>query len=101
MTSAGAQSYPAKTIRLIVPYTPGGDTDIVARHITPKLNEPVQLENHIRGALLLGANAREVLEVIVNSTAYVGMPTTVQVIRVLDRVVKEEGRSSELSERSP
>ena len=60
------------------------------------LNEPVQLENHIRGALLMGANAREVLEVIVNSTAYVGMPTTVQVVRVLDRVAKEEGRVSEL-----
>ena len=60
------------------------------------LNEPVQLENHIRGALLLGANAREVLEVIVNSTAYVGMPTTVQVVRVLDRVAKEEGRVGEL-----
>lgn len=60
------------------------------------LNEPVQLENHIRGALLLGANAREVLEVIVNSTAYVGMPTTVQVVRVLDRVAKEENRLGEL-----
>jgi alkylhydroperoxidase/carboxymuconolactone decarboxylase family protein YurZ len=60
------------------------------------LNEPVQLENHIRGAILLGANAREVLEVIVNSTAYVGMPTTVQVVRVLDRVAKEEGRLGEL-----
>ncbi|MES2561488.1 MAG: carboxymuconolactone decarboxylase family protein, partial [Pseudomonadota bacterium] len=60
------------------------------------LNEPVQMENHIRGALLLGANAREVLEVIVNSTAYVGMPTTVQTVRVLDRVAKEEGRASEL-----
>ena len=61
------------------------------------LNEPVQMENHIRGALLLGANAREVLEVIVNSTAYVGMPTTVQTVRVLDRVAKEEGLASELS----
>jgi 4-carboxymuconolactone decarboxylase len=60
------------------------------------LNEPVQLENHIRGALLLGANAREVLEVIVQSTAYAGMPTTVQVVRVLDRVAKEEGRFGEL-----
>ena len=60
------------------------------------LNEPVQLENHIRGAMLLGATAREVLEVIVNSTAYAGMPTTVQVVRVLDRVAKEEGRVSEL-----
>jgi 4-carboxymuconolactone decarboxylase len=60
------------------------------------LNEPVQLENHIRGAMLLGANAREVLEVIVQSTAYVGMPTTVQVVRVLDRVAKEQNRGSEL-----
>lgn len=63
------------------------------------LNEPVQLENHIRGALLLGANAREVLEVIVQSTAYVGMPTTVQTVRVLDRVAKEEGRADELTKR--
>jgi len=61
------------------------------------LNEPVQLENHIRGAMLLGANAREVLEVIVQSTAYVGMPTTVQVVRVLDRVAREENRSHELA----
>ena len=60
------------------------------------LNEPVQLENHIRGALLLGAKPREVLEVIVHSTAYVGMPTTVQTVRVLDRIVKDEGRTSEL-----
>lgn len=60
------------------------------------LNEPVQLENHIRGALLLGANAREVLEVIVNSTAYVGMPTTVQVVRVLERVAREEDRLADL-----
>jgi len=60
------------------------------------LNEPVQMENHIRGALLLGANAREVLEVIVHSTAYVGMPTTVQTVRVLDRVAREENRLGEL-----
>jgi alkylhydroperoxidase/carboxymuconolactone decarboxylase family protein YurZ len=50
----------------------------------------VQLENHIRGALLLGSNAREVLEVIVHSTAYAGMPTTVQTVRVLDRIAKEQ-----------
>lgn len=61
------------------------------------LNEPVQLENHIRGALLLGANPREVLEVILHSTAYVGMPTTVQTVRVLDRIAKEQNRENELN----
>jgi alkylhydroperoxidase/carboxymuconolactone decarboxylase family protein YurZ len=61
------------------------------------LNEPVQLENHIRGSMLLGATPREVLEIIVQSTAYCGMPTTVQTVRVLDRVAKEMNRTSELN----
>ena len=60
------------------------------------LNEPVQLENHIRGSMLLGASPREVLEVIVHSTAYCGMPTTVLTARVLERVAKEMGRYEEL-----
>lgn len=61
------------------------------------MNEPVQLENHIRGAMLLGATAREVLEVIVHSTAYCGMPTTVQTVRLLERIAREEGRLGELA----
>jgi 4-carboxymuconolactone decarboxylase len=61
------------------------------------LNEPVQLENHMRGAMLLGATAREVLEVVVHSTAYVGMPTTVLNVRLLERVAKEENRLAELA----
>ena len=61
------------------------------------MNEPVQLENHIRGAMLLGATAREVLEVVVHSTAYCGMPTTVQTVRVVERVAREENRLHELA----
>jgi 4-carboxymuconolactone decarboxylase len=60
------------------------------------MNEPVQLENHLRGALMQGATAREVLEVILHSTAYVGMPTTIMQRRMLEKVLKEEGRSGEL-----
>lgn len=59
-------------------------------------NEPVQLENHLRGALMQGASPREVLEVILHSTAIVGMPTTIMQRRMLEKVLAEEGRSGEL-----
>ena len=39
MNAVLAQSYPAKTIRVIVPYPPGGGTDTAARLISQKLAE--------------------------------------------------------------
>lgn len=36
---AAAQNYPEKTIRLIIPYPPGGTTDILGRAIAQKLGE--------------------------------------------------------------
>lgn len=39
VSHADAQTWPAKPIRVIVPYTPGGFTDITARLVTQKLQE--------------------------------------------------------------
>lgn len=47
--AATAQTYPSKPIRIIVPYTAGGTSDILARFIGPKLTEawgqPVMVES--------------------------------------------------------
>jgi len=47
--AAWAQTFPAKPVRLIVAYPPGGATDIVARAIAPKagevLGQPLIIEN--------------------------------------------------------
>jgi tripartite-type tricarboxylate transporter receptor subunit TctC len=56
-----AQTYPAGPIRVIVPFPPGGGTDILARQIAQKLNEawsvPVLVDNRGGASGTIGAAA--------------------------------------------
>jgi tripartite-type tricarboxylate transporter receptor subunit TctC len=58
--AANAETYPARNIRIVVPYTPGGTSDILARAIGQKMYEawgqPVVVENRPGANGNIGAN---------------------------------------------
>ena len=58
--SCWAQTYPARPIRLIVPYAAGGGVDVMARLVAPKLSEKlgqrVIIDNHAGATGNIGAD---------------------------------------------
>ena len=80
--AAHGQTYPAKPVRLIVPFTPGGGTDIVARivaqKLTDKFRQQVFVDNRPGAAGTVGADltvksAPDGHTMLVGSTSEVGI----------------------------
>ena len=57
---ADAQNYPARPVKLVVPYAPGGPNDIMARLVAQKLGErlgkQLVVENHVGGSGSIGTD---------------------------------------------
>jgi len=62
------------------------------------LGEQAQIQNHMRAALMLGVPPREVLEVVLQSTIYVGMPSMTRNIKLLIAILEEQKRMPEVTE---
>ena len=58
---AQAQGFPAKPVRIVVPYPAGGSVDIVTRAVTQRLSiawaQPIVIENKAGGGTQIGAEA--------------------------------------------
>ena len=111
-----AQTWPAKPLRIVVPYAPGGVTDSVTRITAPKLQEalgqPVLIENKLGAGgalatdyvakspadgytLLMGSAAPQTLLQYVQKTGYDGVKdfSPVTLINTNPLVLMEIGRA--------
>ena len=82
-TSAVAQSYPAKPVRLVLPYAPGGIIDYVGRtlatHMSGPLGQQVIAENRpgaggIAGTDVVARSAPDGYTIVINPTLQPSMP---------------------------
>ena len=82
--NAVAQNYPAGPMRIVVPFTPGGGTDILSRILAQKLNEswgqPVVVENRAGaggtlGTAIVAKAAGDGQTILVMPAGYAGNPS--------------------------
>ena len=85
VTGASAQPYPNRTVRVIIPFPPGGTLDTLGRAMAPKLGEQtgqsVVVENRPGGNGIIGADAvakapADGYALLFNASTFVTAPMT-------------------------
>src|SRR5437016_3022224 len=60
LSAEPVESFPSRPIHIILPFTPGGGTDVIARKLAPimqqRLGQPVVIDNRPGGNARIGAN---------------------------------------------
>ncbi|MEO6565370.1 MAG: tripartite tricarboxylate transporter substrate-binding protein, partial [Casimicrobiaceae bacterium] len=83
-TAASAQQWPAKPVRVVVPFAPGGGADFMGRltgqHMTAALGQPMVVENRVGASGIIGYDyglkaAPDGYTVTVVSTTYSILPS--------------------------
>jgi tripartite-type tricarboxylate transporter receptor subunit TctC len=81
---AGAAAYPTRPVRVIVPYAPGGPTDVCARFIAQKLSEQLGKQFYVENVVGAGGNigtgqaaraAADGYSILITVNSYVINPT--------------------------
>jgi alkylhydroperoxidase/carboxymuconolactone decarboxylase family protein YurZ len=60
------------------------------------VGEGIQIRSHMRGALRAGASPREILEVLLQSSALFGMPNLMKSLVIFVKMIADEGRLAEI-----
>jgi tripartite-type tricarboxylate transporter receptor subunit TctC len=82
--AAGAQAYPSRAVRMIVPFAPGGQVDVIGRLIAQKMTERFDRQFYVEnitgagGNIAMGRAAQSVADgytiLAVEATSFVGNP---------------------------